>query len=156
MTNVMTAQELLILMAASRTRLLAAIDGLSPAEMVQPGVVDDRSVKDLLAHLAAWQSRLVRLLFQLSRDQKPSVDTRDADTINAEIYTQQKDRALDLVLADFHGVYQQVRLRVAALDDQTLRRRIGQTTLAALIRASTDEHDDEHAAQLMAWRQRAP
>ena len=153
MTNVMTAQELLTLMAASRTRLLAAIDGLSPAEMVQPGVVDDRSVKDLLAHLAAWQSRLVRLLFQLSRNQKPQSDGRDVDTINAEIHAQQKDRALDLVLADFHGVYEQVRLRVAALDDQALGRRVGRATLEEIIRSDTDEHEDEHAAQLAAWRQ---
>lgn len=149
----MSAQELLALMAAGRARLLAAIDGLSPEEMVQPGAAGDWSVKDVLAHIAAWQSRLVRLLFQLSRNQKPQSDGRDVDTINAEIYAQQKDRALDLVLADFHGVYEQVRLRVAALDDQALGRRIGPATLEEIIRSDTDEHDDEHAAQLAAWRQ---
>lgn len=150
----MTTQELLIRMAASRTRLLAAIEGLTPDDMLQPGAVDDWSVKDVLAHIAAWQSRLVRLLFQLSRNQKAQTDRRTLDEINAEIYAQQKDRALDLVLADFHGVYEQVRLRVAQLDDQALRQRIGQSTLEEIIRSDTDEHEDEHAAQLVAWRQR--
>lgn len=149
----MTAQELLALMATSRARLLATIDGLSPEAMVQPGAAGDWSVKDVLAHIAAWQSRLVRLLFQLPRQAKPQWDARDVDGINAQIYDQQKDRALDLVLADFHGVYEQVRLRVAGLDEATLQRRIGQVTLAQIIRANADEHDDEHAAQLAAWRQ---
>lgn len=150
----MTTQELLALMAASRTRLLAAIEGLPPEDMLQPGVVGDWSVKDVLAHVAAWQSRLVRLLFQLSRHQRPPPDHRTLDEVNAEIYAQQKDRALDLILADFHGVYEQVRLRVTQLDDQVLRQRIGQSTLAEIIRSDTDEHEDEHAAQLAAWRQR--
>lgn len=150
----MTSQELLALMAASRTRLLAAIEGLTPDDMLQPGAVDDWSVKDVLAHIAAWQSRLVRLLFQLSRNQKAQTDRRTLDEINAEIYARQKDRALDLVLADFHGVYEQVRLRVAQLDDEALRQRIGQSTLQEIIRSDTDEHEDEHAAQLVAWRQR--
>ena len=149
----MTAQELLTLMAASRARLLATIDGLTPEEMVQPGAAGGWSVKDVLAHIAAWQSRLVRLLFQLPRPAKPQWDTRDVDGINAQIYDQQKDRALDLVLADFHGVYEQVRLRVAGLDEAALQRRIGQVTLAQIIRANADEHDDEHAVQLAAWRQ---
>lgn len=151
----MTTQELLNVMAASRARLLATIDGLTPDEMVQPGAADGWSVKDVLAHIAAWQSRLVRLLFQLPRQAKPQWDTRDVDGINAQIYDQQKDRTLDVVLADFHGVYEQVRLRVAALDEPALQRRIGRVTLEQIIRANADEHDDEHTAQLAVWRQQA-
>jgi len=141
---------------ASREQLDLALDGLSPEQMGMPGVMGVWSVKDILAHIAVWQSRLVRLLFQLARQQKPQWDMRDVDGINAQIYAQQKDRPLDLVLEDMEGVFEQGCLRLEALREADLVRRVGNATLAEIIAANTYEHDDEHAAQIAAWRSQLP
>jgi len=141
---------------ASREQLDLALEGLTPAQMEMPGVMGAWSVKDILAHIAVWQSRLVRLLFQLARQQKPQWDIRDVDGINAQIYAQQKDRPLDLVLEDMEGVFEQVCLRLETLREADLARRVGNVSLAEIIAANTYEHDDEHTAQIMAWRSQLP
>ena len=66
------------------------------------------------------------------------------DGINAQIYAQQKDRPLDLVLEDMEGVFEQVCLRLETLREADLARRVGNVTLAEIIAANTYEHDDEH------------
>jgi hypothetical protein len=38
----------------ARQRLLASFEGLSDEEMTTPGVKDDRSVRDILCNIAAW------------------------------------------------------------------------------------------------------
>ncbi len=141
---------------ASRERLEDALEGLTTEQMSAPGVMGDWSVKDILGHIAVWQSRLVRLLFQLARQQKPQWDMRDVDGINAQIYAQQKERPLDQVLEDFEGVFEQVCLRLEALREPDLARRFGDANLAQIIAANTYEHDDEHAAQISAWRSQLP
>lgn len=141
---------------ASRERLEDALEGLTAEQMIAPGVMGDWSIKDILAHVAAWQSRLVRLLFQIARQQKPQWDMADVDGINAQIYAQQKERLLERVLEDFEGVYEQVCLRLEALPAAALARRVGDVTLAQIIAANTYEHDDEHAMQIVAWRSQLP
>ncbi len=142
---------------ASRERLEAALDGLTPEQMEAPSaMMGGWSVKDILAHVAAWQARLARVLFQIARQQKPQWDIRDVNGINAQIYAQQKDRPLDLVLEDFDGVYEQVYLRLESLREADLARRLGNNSLAQIIAANTYEHDDEHTEQIVAWRAQLP
>jgi hypothetical protein len=38
----------------ARQRLLASFEGLSDDDMTEPGVKDDRSVRDILCNIAAW------------------------------------------------------------------------------------------------------
>ena len=148
--------EILEKTETSRGQLEAMLEGLTLEQMETPGVMEGWSVKDILAHIAAWQARLARVLFQIARQQKPQWDIRDVDGINAQIFAQQKERPLDLVLADFDGVYDQVYLRLETLREADLTRRLGDVSLAEIIAANTYEHDDEHAAQISAWRAQLP
>ena len=45
-------------------RLMDAIEGLSAEAMLEPGVNDDWSVKDILTHISAGEVELVKLLWQ--------------------------------------------------------------------------------------------
>ena len=150
----MTTQEILDKITTSREQLLIAIENITPEQMMTPGVNGDWTLKDILAHLAAWQSRLVRLLFQLERRQKPQWDVRDLDGMNAETYANQKDRSLDAVLADFYEVYDQVITRVENLDARALAQRIGNAILTDIIAANTYEHDEEHIPQIESWKEK--
>jgi hypothetical protein len=65
---------------AAHAALLAAIDGLTPAQMRIPGAVGIWSVKDVLAHLVAWESELVTALNQVENGQHPTIlDIDDID-----------------------------------------------------------------------------
>ncbi|MBO9308240.1 MAG: DinB family protein [Chloroflexi bacterium] len=143
----------------ARANLLAAIEGLSPNDMLRPGVVGFWSVKDVLAHLTVWESELVTALSRLDR---PSLVPRivqidDIDAFNAEQYQINAPRPLQLVLEDFHGVHKHLLRAVEALDERTLTdtrkfRWLEGESLVYLIAECAYWHEDEHAEQIRQWR----
>ncbi len=88
--------------------LIAAI----PAERMNiTGVNDSWSVKDHLAHLAAWHTyQAARMQASLDGaatppEPVPGQHTEDEDEINAYFYQQHKDEPLADVLAEFRASY---------------------------------------------------
>src|SRR4026209_1587728 len=55
----MDRQELLANLEAGRERLEAAMERIEPMQVMEPGLHDSWSVKDLLAHLGWWEQRVV-------------------------------------------------------------------------------------------------
>ncbi len=53
----MTKDELIKKIETEWDNLQAALDGLTEEQMHQPGVVGEWSIKDILAHITAWQTR---------------------------------------------------------------------------------------------------
>ncbi len=144
-----------------RERLWKALEGLSPEEMSREPVFREWTVKDILAHIAMWQGRLITALFQLEQGRRPKdlhLSPAQVDALNERFYREQKDRPLERVLADFHGTYQQLLKRLERLSEEDLTRpgRFPGVPgpLWALIAAGTFEHDAEHRADIERWRAR--
>jgi hypothetical protein len=142
-----------------RERLLQALEGLSPEEMTHVPVVGEWTVKDILAHLAVWQGRLITALFQLEQGRRPKdleLSPAEVDALNARIYREQKDRPLERVLADFHGTFQQLLRRLERFSDADLTQPGRFPGLAGplweLIASETYEHDAEHRVDIERWR----
>lgn len=142
-----------------RERLLRALEGLPPEALERELVFGEWTVKDILAHLAVWQGRLITLLFQLEQGRRPKdleLSEAEVDALNERFYRAQKDRPLERVLADFHGTYQQLLKRLERLSDEDLNQPgrfpgLSQP-LWELIAADTFEHDAEHRADIECWR----
>ncbi len=160
--EIKTKQELIARLKTARAELNAVLAKVSSERMVEPGVVEGWSVKDLLAHITMWLSRTITVMFQAERGQKPSLGVsndhpNDWANVNAKDYGEQKDRPLDRVLADFHGAHSQVLKRLeawqdeAALFDKKRYPSLGDESLADLIHGNGDEHDAEHQVQIEAW-----
>jgi hypothetical protein len=155
----MTKPELLAALDDSRQSLLAAIDGLPDEAFEQPGVVTDWSVKDLLSHLTAWEAELVKLLAQARQGRRPAfLDLGDTDSLNHKWHAETKDRALERVLADFHGVRKQTLRQVEGfsdreLGDPKLYKWLGGRPLSAWIADETYQHEAEHAGHIRLWRE---
>jgi hypothetical protein len=104
-----------------------AIGGLTEAQLTAP-LDGDWSIKDMLAHLAAWQQILLR--FHIGRqpfsEAAPHIavdyQTSDVDTINAALF--QRDRALPLadVLDTFRRSHQQTLATIEAMSEADLFR----------------------------------
>lgn len=154
----MKKAEVLEKIRSGRERLEAAIAGMSEAEMARPGVVGDWSVKDLLAHVTAWEAELVTALWYTTLGRQPRLGSiRDVDAWNAERYEENRGRPLDRVLGDFRGVYDQLLQRVEKLSDDELNdpQRYKWTRgepLLAYIAANSYDHEKEHAAQIEVYR----
>src|SRR5262245_23587754 len=58
--NPKTQAALLEKIRSERARLEQSIAMLSEAQLTQPGVVGESSVKDIMAHLTVWEQRLIQ------------------------------------------------------------------------------------------------
>lgn len=51
--------------------LLAAVEGLSGEQMMEPGVIEERSVKDILSHSTTWEADALHHLPTVAERKNP-------------------------------------------------------------------------------------
>lgn len=157
----MKKSEISAALEESREAFLDAIEGLSEEDMQKPGVIPGWSVKDILVHLTRWEAELVKLLWQAGKGQEPTTihfTEADVDETNARWFQESKNRPLERVLEDFHGVRNQTLRRVGelpgkAFEDPDFYPWLGGEPLWKWIACDSFEHEGEHAAQIRAWRE---
>jgi hypothetical protein len=134
---------------------------LSEAQMTRAGADGAWSVKDVLAHLTAWQQRLLDILHAAQQGREPAAPVRaltdeEIDRLNAQFYAAARLRPLNDVQAAFHATYQQIIAAILALanEDVMAPRRfawLGDTPLWQIISGNTYEHYQEHCRTIRAW-----
>lgn len=156
----MRKSELLDTLSATRAELLAALDGLTPDQMILPGVTGIWSVKDILAHLVAWEAEVVTALNQAQQNRRmPSIIAiEDIDEWNEEQYYINSARSLEAILSDFEGVHKMLCRMVTDFDERALTdgRRypwMEGEPLWLLIEETVILHEQEHASEIRAWRE---
>jgi hypothetical protein len=107
----------------------------------QPGILDEWSVKDLLAHLAAWHAKTTDRLETL-RMTGELPDPPDVDTFNAQTYDEFKDLSLHDVKVMSGASRHRMREEMAMLKDEDA------TDLQQMIVGNAHGHYDEHIEQL--------
>ena len=147
----MNRTTLLEAIEAGRDRLSGALAGLSDDAMLER-VDESWTRKDVLAHLEAWERRVVENLATLRRGDTPdgSIET---DELNERIHAQARDRSLGDVRAGERDAYAAVVAAIASASDEELfdGHHFAWTAgdpLAEWVRGNTDEHYDEHLEQL--------
>ncbi len=105
-----------------RGRLEQNLARLRYDEMLQPGVVGQWSVKDVLAHLADWQARLMPWVAAARRGEPvetpaPGLTWKQLDVVNQGIYQAHRDQTLVEVLEYFHATYRQFMELVEAMPE---------------------------------------
>jgi hypothetical protein len=129
--------------------------------MFQVGVVGIWSVKDVLAHLVAWEAELVTALSQLEQHKRYApriVEIDDIDEWNEDQYRTNAARSLAAVLEDFHSVHKHLIKVLDALDDRTLDDNrlwpwMEGEPLSYLVAENAIWHEEEHAEEIEAWRE---
>jgi hypothetical protein len=147
----MNRTMLVATISAGRERLDAALAGLT-ADTLLDRIDETWTRKDVVAHLEAWERRLVANLVALRAGGAPdgSVET---DDLNERLFTQSRDRSLEDVLAGERAAYRAVLAAIDGASDEELfdGHHFGWTEgdpLADWFRGNTDEHYDEHLEQL--------
>jgi dienelactone hydrolase len=129
--------------------------------MTEPGVVGSWTVKDILAHIAAWQGRMARWVSDTLRGAVPQVlpagmTWDDLDRWNEQTYLENRDRPLAEVLDEFARSYDQAleATRAATEDDlfdpARFPWREGRP-LWVMVAANTFWHHAEHAQAIGQW-----
>jgi uncharacterized damage-inducible protein DinB len=157
-------QELLDDLEAARAELLLAIEGLSEEQMVRPGVVGEWSVKDTLAHIVAWDKEIRTVVHAFVTQENPVFDykisgKRDFAKWNAREVEKRRDLSAAQILAEMEEARQElVKLVQGLTEEQLSRRAVPPWRSPKTVRRNLqipDEHDREHAEQIIAWREQA-
>ena len=139
--------------------------GMSEEQATDPSLPSNWSVKDVMAHLWAWQQRSVARQEAALRNSEPEYPSwpesfepdpdEDVDQTNAWIYETNRDRPWPSVYADWRGGF----LRLLELAEQVPEKDLlepgryawmgGDPLSASLL--GTYEHHEEHIEQLLAW-----
>ena len=156
----MTPDALISRAQRERQQLAALWENLTEAQLTQrPGVQDDWSVKDFMAHIVAWEKYVVQLIEAILNNENPQL-IADYHHYNADILRANKDRPLAEVQAEFEDyvttlVNQIGRLSEAQLNEATIEARddVGVYTrkLLDIAIADTFGHYAEHAEDVKAY-----
>lgn len=156
----MNQYEILDALEDERENFIEAVDGLSDDALLEPGVIGDWSVKDLMFHICMWEAELVKLLYQAAQGLPPSTvhfSHGSVDEINAAWEVEAQARTYDQVWDDFQAVRKQTVRRVSAFKDKDLNDPerypwLKDHPLWDWIAENSFGHEKEHTAQIKQWR----
>jgi hypothetical protein len=150
-----------------RTKYAALEDILAPldeTQMTTEGVNGDWSIKDVLAHITAWQHRLLVWLHAATQNEEPAISGLDSDEamdrLNEQFYKENKSRPLDDVLTDFRTTYMQIVDEVQVLNEEDLTDPHRFTWMKGnplwyIIAGNTYEHYQQHRGPIQEWLARS-
>ena len=155
-------KQLLQRIQKSRAPLDALLLQMTEEQMLQPGVEGRSSVKDLLAHITAWEQYSIRRLQAASRDGAAEVyvveqgEPDDTDAVNALIFARNAQLPLHQVLSDFqsslHGVLQAVdALSEKDISDPQGLAQVFGHPVERIIGSDTFYHYPEHIESIRMW-----
>jgi len=162
MATLTTKTELIDLIQSERQRLLAAIEGLSDAELTRPGQNGELSVKDTLAHSTAWEQECLgwyRAGLRGEMPERPNPDNQgEVDRWNRALFEKYRNRPLAEVRAAFEQSYRDLMASIERMTEGELftpgrYEWTDDEPLVAYLRANSDEHYTEHTAEILHWRQ---
>jgi hypothetical protein len=151
-----TLSDALAELGRTRAELLAVIDGLDEAALDRKGVVGDWSIKNVLAHIAAWEAWVVESLpARLATGTTPQ-DFRqraeDEDRFNAEEVTEREELTPDEQLMELERTRAELLAYVGGLDAAVLERthpwNTWEGTLPEYLLAALHDHEAEHVEDL--------
>lgn len=155
----MKQAELLTAVQQSRAALETALAGLTPEQLTTPGVIENWTIKDVLAHLTAWEVAMVTNLGKAQRGQTPKVPQWTDATRrqqNEQWWQEYQTRPLERVLADWQGVRKQTLRLLEATKEAELAAPLKwwqKHPLWAYIHSNTAEHEAKHTQAILTWRQ---
>ena len=149
----MTNQKLLDKIEATWIAFLASFEGLTPAQMEQPGAAGDWSVKDILAHVTTWEAESLTHLPVIAAGEKTRAiaGCMAASTRSTRKWLRQTRLPLDEVLRQLETTHRQLVDYVATAPDG----QFGSKTRCARLGWDSHKHYPHHEQAIREWRAQA-
>lgn len=148
-------RRLLERLDAAWTALSDSYAGVPDSRLVQPGVVDDWSVKDILAHVTTWEEEALRHLpLVIVGGTPPRYAAQGGiDAFNARATETGRRLSLAEVLRRRDETHARLVDFIRSQPEGSFG---GQTRARRRLRLDTYGHYPEHTAAIRAWRERLP
>jgi hypothetical protein len=147
----MNRQQLLHKLDKAWTEFTESHAGLSDAQLATPGVTDDWSVKDILAHVTTWEEEALQYLpLIIAGGTPPRYATYGGlDAFNAQKMQQKRALPPGEVLRQLDAVHAQLRDYVNGVPEEQFTR---ETRFRHRLRLDTYSHYPLHARMIREWR----
>ncbi|MBI5961545.1 MAG: ClbS/DfsB family four-helix bundle protein [Chloroflexi bacterium] len=124
-TEIATKKDLMAEFQAERQKLAQLLAGLSEDQMVQPGVCEGWSVKDILAHVTVWEQMVLGWYRAGRRGENPKTPADDlkwseTPILNQRIYEQYRDTPLAEIRAQYETTHQAMIETVQTMSEEEL------------------------------------
>jgi hypothetical protein len=154
----LTLDEAIDQLSRARADLLAAIDGLDEAALDRKGALGEWSIKNMLAHIAAWEAWVVQALPArlASGTTPPDLAQRaaDEDASNAEEVAEREELTPGEQLMELERTRDELLALVRGLDTATLAKPHPWDTWAGTVPeyllSALRDHEAEHLGALRA------
>ncbi len=149
----MNRQQLLARLDQAWLAFQASYAGLTDAQMVAPGVTDDWSVKDLIAHVTWWEEEAIKHLPEIAEGITPAryaTQYGGIDAFNAQMTTLKHDLPLAAVLRQMEDTHRRLVAYLQTIPEDHFAR---ETRFRRRLRLDTYSHYPIHTQAIWAWRQ---
>jgi hypothetical protein len=152
-TAVMNREQLLNKLDRAWAALLESFADLPDEHLIEPGVVEDWSVKDILAHITTWEEEALRYLPLILQGRKPprySVQYGGINAFNALRTKQKRSLPLREILKQLHETHRQLVDYLGSVPEEQFAR---ETPFRHRLRLDTYSHYPLHAHMITQWRE---
>jgi hypothetical protein len=150
----MTKQQLLQRLDKAWIAFKDSYAGLSESDILEPGVTKAWSVRDIVAHVTAWEEEALKHLPAVLEGRRParySVTYGGIDAFNALMTTRKAGLSLAEVYRQQEAVHRRVIDVVKRTPDDLLAR---ETRFRRRLRLDTYGHYPKHTEAIQRWRSR--
>lgn len=128
--------------------------GVPDSRLMEPGVMGDWSVKDILAHVTTWEEEALKHLPLIVEGGRPPryVTYGGIDAFNARMTEQKRALSLSDVQAQLDDTHQRLIDFIRNAPEEQLAR---ETRFRRRLRLDTYSHYPQHAEAIREWRARS-
>lgn len=148
----MTNEELVRKVEEAWAAFQASFAGLDEAQLTEPGVTGEWSVKEIVAHVTTWEQEALKslpVILEGGRLPRYSVLYGGIDAFNAQTTEQKRKLSLDEVLAEMAETHRQLVAMIAGAPEEMITR---ETRFRRRLRLDTYSHYPIHEAAIREWR----
>jgi len=149
----MEKQQLLKRLETAWMALKESYTGLSNAQLLEPAVMGDWSVKEILAHVTLWEEEALKYLPLIINGEKPPryVQYGGLDAFNAQMIEQKRSLALSEVLSQLEETHRRLISYIQSVPEEYFTR---ETRFRHRLQLDTSSHYPLHARAIQEWRER--
>src|SRR5947207_1452412 len=135
------------------TALKESYASLSDAQLMEPGVMDEWSVKDILAHMITWEEEALKYLPLILTGGRPPryIQSGGIDALNAQMAEQKRGLALSDVQRQLDETHRRLLDYIRSVPEEHFAR---ETRFRHRLRLDTYSHYPQHAKAIRQWRER--
>ncbi len=151
----MDKQQLLKRLDKAWTALKESYAGLSDSQLIEPGIMGDWSVRDILAHVTTWEEEALKYLPLINEGGRPprySVKYGGIDAFNAQMTQQKRSLSLLEVLRQLDETHGRLVDYVRNAPDEQFTQ---ETRFRRRLRFDSYSHYPIHARAILKWRERS-